>query len=58
MKLGIMADTHENMPMVAKAIDLFNTEKVDLVLHAGDFISPITAKEFKHLNVKMKCDPT
>ncbi|HDP70173.1 MAG TPA: metallophosphoesterase [Actinobacteria bacterium] len=53
MKLGIIADTHENMPMIAKAIKLFNDKKVDLVLHAGDFISPITAKEFKELKMKM-----
>ncbi len=53
MKLGIIADTHENMPMIAKAVDLFNAEKVDLVLHAGDFISPITAKGFKGLKMKM-----
>ena len=47
MKLGIISDSHENMPLIAKAVELFNHEEVDLVLHAGDFISPITAKEFK-----------
>jgi putative phosphoesterase len=53
MKLGIIADTHDNMPKIAQAVELFNREKVDLVLHAGDFISPITAKEFKKLKVKL-----
>lgn len=53
MKLGIMADSHENMPLIAKAVELFNREEVDLVLHAGDFISPITAKEFKNLKAKL-----
>jgi len=53
MKIGIMADSHENMPMIAKAIDYFNQAQVDLVLHAGDIISPITSKEFKNLNSKL-----
>jgi len=34
MKLGIMSDSHDNMPLIAKAVALFNSEKVDLVLHA------------------------
>ena len=53
MKIGIMADSHENMPMIAKAVALFNRERAGLVLHAGDIISPITAKEFKRLKMKM-----
>ena len=53
MKLGIIADSHENMPLIAKAVELFNHEEVGLVLHAGDFISPITAKEFKRLKSKL-----
>jgi len=49
VKLGIISDTHDNMPQIAAAVDLFNSERVDLVIHAGDFISPITAKEFQNL---------
>lgn len=49
MKLGIISDTHDNMPKIASAVSLFNDEAVDLVLHAGDLISPITADEFKAL---------
>jgi len=53
LKLGILADSHENMPLIAKAVELFNRQEVDLVLHAGDFISAITAKEFKKLKAKL-----
>jgi len=53
MKLGIISDTHDNMPVIAKAVELFNDEKVDLVIHAGDFISPITANEFGGLNAPL-----
>ena len=53
MKLGIMSDSHDNMPLIAKAVALFNSEKVDLVLHAGDFVSPFTNIEFRKLDAKM-----
>ncbi|HHK67173.1 MAG TPA: metallophosphoesterase [Candidatus Acetothermia bacterium] len=49
MKLGIISDTHDNMLAIARAVELFNAEKVALVIHAGDFISPITANEFGKL---------
>jgi len=49
MKIGIISDTHENMPKIRKAVELFNREKVEVVLHGGDIISPITAKEFSSL---------
>ncbi|HOO76834.1 MAG TPA: metallophosphoesterase [Prolixibacteraceae bacterium] len=49
MKLGIISDSHENMPKIRKAVNLFNRSGVETVLHAGDIISPITAKEFSAL---------
>ena len=53
MKLGVIADTHKNMPMIAAAVELFNREEVGVVLHAGDFISPITANEFGKLDARL-----
>jgi len=52
-KIGLIADSHENMPAIAKAVELFNRERVERVLHAGDIISPITAKEFARLNMPL-----
>lgn len=49
MKLGILSDTHDNMPKIARAVALFNEAHVELVLHAGDYISAITAREFARL---------
>lgn len=49
MKIGIISDTHENMPKIRKAVEIFNREEVGVVLHAGDIISPITATEFSRL---------
>jgi len=54
MKIGIIADTHDNLPQIRKAVEIFNREKVELVLHAGDFVSPFTFLEFKNLNCPLK----
>ncbi len=40
MLIGIIADTHDNVPNLLKAIKAFNEKKVDLVLHCGDWVSP------------------
>lgn len=49
MKLGLIADTHDNVPAVVKAVDVFNREAVDRVLHAGDYVSPFSLKPFTSL---------
>ncbi|MGB2783826.1 MAG: metallophosphoesterase [Atribacterota bacterium] len=54
MKIGIISDTHDNLPQIRKAVEVFNREKVELVLHAGDFVSPFTFLEFKNLNCPLK----
>ena len=54
MKIGIISDTHDNLPQIKKAVEIFNREKVKLVLHAGDFVSPFTFLEFKNLNCSLK----
>jgi len=45
--VGIMSDTHDHLPLVDKAVKKFIDEKVDLVLHAGDYISPFVIPHFK-----------
>ena len=49
MLIGIMADTHDNLALVRKAIELFNRKEVEYVIHAGDYTSPFTLKLFKDL---------
>jgi putative phosphoesterase len=52
MLIGIMSDTHDNLILVKKAIELFNSRKVGYVIHAGDYTSPFTLKLFKELKCK------
>jgi putative phosphoesterase len=44
MKLGLISDTHDNVPMVKRAVEIFNRQNVDLVLHAGDYVAPFALK--------------
>jgi putative phosphoesterase len=53
LKIGIMSDTHDRLDAVEKAIDLFNREKVEHVLHAGDLVSPFVAPKFARLKAKL-----
>jgi len=53
MLVGVMADSHDNMDMLKKAVDLFNERGVELVLHAGDYIAPFTAREFRRLQCRL-----
>jgi len=48
-----MADTHDRLEAVEKAVEFFNREGVEHVLHAGDLVSPFVAPIFKKLNAKL-----
>lgn len=50
MLVGIMADSHDNLPKLEQAVNFFNQKKAKLVLHAGDFIAPFVVKKLKRLN--------
>jgi len=40
MKIGVIADTHDRLEEVAKAIKIFQKVQVDLIIHCGDWVSP------------------
>jgi len=50
MKIGIISDSHDNLPKIEKAVQVFNKNKVDFVLHAGDFTAPFTIPKLKALS--------
>ncbi len=49
MRIGIISDTHDNQRAVRRAIEMFNEQSVDYVLHAGDMARPSTASLFAEL---------
>jgi hypothetical protein len=53
MLVGLVADTHDRLPMVEKAVKRLNEENVGLVLHAGDYVAPFVVPKFKDLQAKL-----
>jgi hypothetical protein len=46
MKLGIISDTHDKPAAILQALDIFQRQAVDLVVHCGDWTRPSTAAYF------------
>ena len=53
MRIGIISDTHDNLPLIEKAVKKLNEENVALVLHAGDYVAPFVIPKFNALNAKL-----
>jgi len=45
-----MSDSHDNVPAIRKAVELFNRVGCSLVIHAGDVVAPFAARELKSLS--------
>ena len=50
MILGVVSDTHNRLSHIEKIIDIFNSNKVDYVVHTGDITQAKTLKRFCRLN--------
>jgi hypothetical protein len=44
MLIGILADTHDNLPMIERALTELKARKVEVLLHAGDYVAPFALK--------------
>jgi hypothetical protein len=59
MLIGLISDTHDNIPNILKSVKIFKEKKADLVLHLGDIIAPVTINFFTGLDIKFingNCD--
>jgi uncharacterized protein len=45
---------HDQIDLIIKAVELFNAQKVDLVVHCGDWVSPFILQHFKKLKAPIK----
>lgn len=50
MRIGIFADSHDHVDHVRLAVAAFNRADCDLVMFAGDFVSPIVVPPLRKLN--------
>lgn len=52
MLIGLISDTHDHVPHIEEAVEIFREKNAELVLHAGDYCSPFTIPHFEGLNLK------
>ncbi|MBC7091306.1 MAG: metallophosphoesterase [Nitrososphaeria archaeon] len=50
MKVGVLSDSHDRLEKIERALPILGKEKVDIILHAGDIISPFSAKLFTKID--------
>jgi|ERR1700722_17488090 len=50
MLIGVISDTHDNLITLKKAIKIFEENKVEMIIHCGDWVAPFTM-EFLANNV-------
>jgi hypothetical protein len=50
MRIGVLADTHDNLPLIERAVALLNEAQVGFVLHAGDYVAPFALAPLDGLN--------
>jgi putative phosphoesterase len=53
MKIGVVSDTHNNLKNIEIIINLFNDEKVPLVIHTGDISNANSLEQFSKLKSKL-----
>ncbi|MEO2003986.1 MAG: metallophosphoesterase [Candidatus Poribacteria bacterium] len=49
MKLGVISDSHDNLHKLEAGVSILCAHDLAMVVHAGDFIAPFTAKYFSVL---------
>lgn len=53
MKIGLISDSHDRIPYIEKAVEIFNASNLDVVLHCGDFVSPFSLVPFQKLKAPL-----
>jgi putative phosphoesterase len=49
MRIGVVSDTHNHLPNVARVVELLNAAGVDRVIHTGDITQPKTLEVLARL---------
>jgi putative phosphoesterase len=49
MRIGVISDTHNHLPNVARIVELLNAADVDRVVHTGDITQPRTLEVLARL---------
>jgi len=52
-RIGVVSDTHDRLPNVARIVELFNGAEVEAVVHTGDITEPRTLHAFAGLEAPL-----
>ena len=47
MLVGVMSDSHDNVPKIRRAVEIFKERGAQILVHAGDFVAPFAVKALK-----------
>jgi len=50
MLIGAISDTHDNLPLIEKAVQILNQQNLGLVLHTGDYVAGFVIPKLAKLN--------
>jgi putative phosphoesterase len=50
MRVGLMADTHDRLPVIAEFVRLMQEAGVAMLIHAGDYCPPYTLQALEEAN--------
>lgn len=53
MLIGIISDSHDHVGNLRHILALFRERGVEIVLHAGDFVSPFVADPFREAGMRL-----
>jgi putative phosphoesterase len=53
MLVGLMADSHDRIPAIAELLRQMRDKGATMVLHAGDYVSPLSLKPFEDLHMTL-----
>lgn len=54
MIIGLISDSHDNLPKIKKAIQLFRKKYVKLILHMGDIVAPFSILPFVKCGIEFR----
>ena len=54
MKIGLMADSHDRLPAIVEFLRQMRDAGATMVLHAGDYISPLSLKPFEDVHMTLQ----
>jgi len=45
VKIGVMSDSHDNVPNIKKALAIFESAGCEALIHTGDIVAPFSVRE-------------